>query len=258
MAGQTGPAGAAAREAAMVRMTRRVVLKCLGAAALLGGLPERARAWFERSFPVRTVEVEDFGFDPATGEVIERGARRPYELVVDGLVQRPARLGYAALRALPQTAQTSDFHCVEGWSVADLAWGGIRLAAIADLVGPGPGARYVVFHSLGRTASRPGGLDHYVECHPLADLLDPALQAILALDLAGAPLPVAHGGPLRLICPFDLAYKSIKFVTRLEFAAAPQDGWWTRANDIYPAYAPVEAGRLRRPDPRAGRRGGAG
>ena len=234
----------------MTGLTRRLALKVLAGAALAGWLPARAWAWFRSGLPVRTVEIEDFTFDAATGLVRQGGTAKPYALAVDGLVARPASLDYAALTALPQVRQTSDFHCVEGWSVADQAWGGVRPAAIVDLVQPKPEARYVIFHALGRTQSRPEGLDHYVECLPLAELLDPKLSCLLALTLGGEPLPQAHGAPLRLVSPFDLAYKSIKFVARLEFAAKPVDGWWTRANDIYETNAPVPPDRLRQKDPR--------
>ncbi len=236
-------------------ITRRFFLKFLAGAAVFGRWAGEARAFFVREFPVRTVEIEDFGFDAATGSVTRAaGPAEPYVLAVDGLVARPQRLSYADLLALPRHEQVSDFHCVEGWSVGDLAWGGLRLESLASLAGPLPEARYVVFHSLGRTRSRPEGLDHYVECLPLADLLDPDLAYLLALTLGGAPLPLSHGAPLRLVCPFDLAYKGAKFVARLEFAAAPVEGWWTRANGIYETVAPVEPGRLRRPDPRASAR----
>lgn len=63
-------------------------------------------------------------------------------------------------------------------------------------------------------------------------------------------LPQDRGAPARVVCPFDLAYKSIKFVTRLELTDRAVAGWWTRANPVYPVHAPVDAGRLRRPDPR--------
>lgn len=233
-------------------ITRRLFLQILAGAAVFGRMADTAWAYFVRQFPVRTVEIEDFGFAAATGMVThERGPAEPYALVVDGLVGQPLRLSYADLLALPQDNQVSDFHCVEGWSVGELAWGGLRPATLADKAGPQPEARYVIFHSLGRTRSRPGGLDHYVECLPLADLRDPRLGYLLALTLAGAPLPLAHGAPLRLVCPYDLAYKGAKFVARLEFAASPVEGWWTRANGIYETFAPVEPGRLRRPDPRA-------
>ncbi|MCX8070560.1 MAG: molybdopterin-dependent oxidoreductase, partial [Thermodesulfovibrionales bacterium] len=54
------------------------------------------------------------------------------------------------------------------------------------------------------------------------------------------------GAPLRVISPFDLAYKSIKFVHRIEFDKSPRDGWWTIANPIYPQNAPVPKDRLRK------------
>uniref|UniRef100_I2Q5Z2 Sulfite oxidase-like oxidoreductase n=1 Tax=Desulfovibrio sp. U5L TaxID=596152 RepID=I2Q5Z2_9BACT len=234
-------------------VTRRWMLRLLAAGVVLGRFPGRALAWVGSRFPVRTVEIEDFGFDAASGVVTRAGGGEPYGLILDGLVAAPQCLPYAGLRALPQAAQTSDFHCVEGWDVPDVPWSGLRIATLAGLARPLPEARYVVFHALGRTRSRPGGLDHYVECLPLADLVNPDLGYLLALDLDGAPLPLEHGAPLRLVCPFDLAYKGAKFVTRLEFAAAPVDGWWTRANGIYEAHAPVEPDRLRRPDPRAPR-----
>lgn len=240
--------------------TRRTVLKAIPAllltagAALWGLLPEKARAAFADTFPTRTVERGTFRFDPVRGEVLWQGGRRePYALALDGLVEAPARLSYADLRALPQVRRTADFHCVEGWSVKDAPWGGVEFRALFSRVRIKPAARYVVFHSLGQT-ERVGGLTHYVESFPLADLLDPALGSLLALDMEGAPLPDARGAPARVVSPFDLAYKSIKFVTRAEFTAAPVEGWWTRANPIYPMNAPVQADRLRTPDPRRARR----
>ncbi len=234
----------------MNTVTRRLLLKILAAGAVLPSLTGKAWARLLSLFPTRTVEIEDFSFDAATGRVTRGATAEPYVLAVDGLVENPLRLDYAALRGLPRTDQTSDFHCVEGWSVPDVAWSGVRLSELADRARPKPEARYVVFHALGKTRSHPGGLDHYVECLPLADLLDPRLGYLLAVDLDGAPLPLSHGAPARLVCPFDLAYKAIKYVTRLEFTDKPQDGWWTRANGIYTAVAPVEPERLRVPDPR--------
>lgn len=234
---------------------RRMLLKAIpalfaaAAAGLWTLLPARAREAFAARFPTRTVEDEAPRFDPESGMVRTGGRSEPYRLVIDGLVERPVRLSYAELRALPQVRRTADFHCVEGWSVADAPWGGVDFPTLFSRVRPLPGARFVHFHSLGRTQGV-GGLTHYVESFPLADLLNPELGALLALDLDGRPLTDERGAPARVVSPFDLAYKSIKFVARIEFAAAPVDGWWTRANPIYPSSAPVPAGRLRTPDPR--------
>jgi DMSO/TMAO reductase YedYZ molybdopterin-dependent catalytic subunit len=62
----------------------------------------------------------------------------------------------------------------------------------------------------------------------------------------GKPLTHEHGAPLRLISPYDLGYKSIKYVTGIDFVKTAQPGWWTLANPIYPANAPVPASRLRK------------
>jgi len=238
--------------------SRRSLLKFLAAAAVLSGaalwglVPASAREAFAKRFPTRTVEKSTFRFDSASGEVVWKdGRREPYELTLDGLVETPGRMSYAELRALPQVSRRADFHCVEGWSVLDAPWGGVVFADLFARVRPKQQARFAVFHALGETNSA-GGLTHYVESLPLADLLNPALGTLLALDLDGTPLTFERGAPARVISPFDQAYKSIKFVTRVEFTDKAVPGWWTRANPIYPVHAPVEVRRLRTPDPRDG------
>ncbi len=235
---------------------RRTTLKLLATAAFVAGaalwglLPAGAREAFAKRFPTRTVEKNTFRFDAKRGEVVwKNGRRERYQLAFDGLVEAPGSLSYAELRALPQVSRRADFHCVEGWSVQDAPWGGVAFSTLFARARPKPEARHAVFHSLGETMPA-GGLTHYVESLPLAELLDPALGSLLALDLDGAPLSDKRGAPARVISPFDQAYKSIKFVTRVEFTALAVPGWWTRANPIYPVHAPVEKHRLRTPDPR--------
>ena len=226
--------------------TRRWFIKTMAVVGAVAAAPKTAWAFFMSWFPVRTVEIEDFSFDPATGNLKLKGkGQRPYSLQINGLVERPADLSWAEINALPQHEQVSDFHCVEGWSVADVRWGGLRMQQIVDLARPKPEAKYVVFHSLGRTRGAPGGFDHYVESFPLEAALDPERRFILAIRQDGEFLSHAHGAPLRVISPLDLAYKSAKYVQRIEFSDKPQPGWWTMANPIYGINAPVPKRRLR-------------
>ena len=51
-------------------------------------------------------------------------------VTVDGLVERPLRLDHAAWQALTRAKETADFHCVEGWSVSALRWGGVAPATL--------------------------------------------------------------------------------------------------------------------------------
>ena len=228
-------------------LSRRIVMKAAFLGAAFYSLPSAAWAFFLRMFPVRTVEKNTFRFDPATGLIRYEGAPpEPYSLVVDGLVEKKLRLSYRDLRGFPQVSQVSDFHCVEGWSVEDVRWGGIRIEELVKRTRPGAESKYVIFHALGKTRSRPGGLGNYLESMPLKELLDPEKKCLLALDQDGKPLSHDHGAPLRLISPFDLGYKSIKYVWRIEFSARQQPGWWTRANPIYSVNAPVPKDRLRK------------
>lgn len=242
------------------RMNRRKALGWLSgsltvaAAWMAGFFPEPVRAAFLKRFPIRTVDVEDWRFDPDSGEILwNDGRREEFRLVMDGLVDDPVELSYADLRSLPLISAVTDFHCVEGWSVENVPWSGITFPILFDRVKISPRAGWVVFHSIGKTQTTVEGTDHYVECFPLADLMRSDLGYMLALDLDGSPLVQERGAPARVVCPFDLGYKSIKFVERIEFTNHPREGWWTLANPLYPLHAPVPRRRLNRKDPRLNR-----
>jgi len=198
-----------------------------------------------KALPERTVEKNRFQFDPASGLIIWEKKKEPYKLIVDGLVKKPQSFSYAEIASFPRADQMSDFHCVEGWSVRDLKWGGFRFKEILNRIEPNENATHVLFHSFGITESSPKGQSHYIESLPMSDLTDPERQIILALTLNDRPLPEEHGSPLRLIAPYDLAYKSIKFISRIEFIRGERAGWWTLANPIYPIVARVPKNRLR-------------
>src|SRR5512143_2125179 len=76
---------------------------------------------------------------------LAQSAFADYRLTVDGLVEKPASLSLADLRALPSRTQITRHDCVEGWSAIG-KWKGARLAALLDAVKPKPGARYLVFY----------------------------------------------------------------------------------------------------------------
>jgi DMSO/TMAO reductase YedYZ molybdopterin-dependent catalytic subunit len=228
--------------------TRRVMLKILNALGLviLAPMIGLRELWAE-SFPTRKVEKKDFGFDPDSGliEWKSKARKEEYTLIIAGLVSEPTKLNYADLRKLPLVTQVSDFHCVEGWTVPKVSWTGFRFKELLNKVKPAPEAKYVVFHSLGETNGKPGGQSHYIESFSLDQLLDDVQGILLVLDKDGKPLSDERGAPLRVIAPLKQAYKSIKFVTKVEFVKDKQPGWWTLANPIYDWEANVPLSRLR-------------
>ena len=154
-------------------------------------------------------------------------AAASWVLEVDGLVEFPLHLERGAWLALPRTQETRDFHCVEGWSVDQLGWEGVRVSDLLTQAKPQAAAQFVTFHAYGGT---------YTDSLTLAEANAP--ETLLADTLDGAPLPGAHGGPLRLVIPLQLGYKNVKWVVRLELTATRTQGYWERNGD-YPAEAPV-------------------
>jgi DMSO/TMAO reductase YedYZ molybdopterin-dependent catalytic subunit len=231
-----------------ITLTRRLFIKASAFFWLVLAIPKTVWSFFVRELQTRTVEKEAFLFDPINGTIRWRSAsavKEPYWLIVEGLVEKPKRFSYKDLQAFPQAVQSSDFHCVEGWSVKNIRWGGVRFTEIAKVVQPKPEARYVVFHSLGKTSEPAQGVNHYIECLPLEKLLDPQKKCLLALTLDGKPLTFDRGSPLRVVSPYDLGYKGSKYVTRIVFSTEQTSGWWTLANPIYSVEAPVPSERLK-------------
>ena len=150
-------------------------------------------------------------------------------VTVDGLVDKPLRLDHAAWSALTRRNETADFHCVEGWTVDRLRWGGVAPRTILDMAGIQPAATHVNFHALGGS---------YADSLPLG-LVDDA-QTVLADTLDEQPLPDTHGGPLRLVVPKQLGYKNVKWVVRLEVTDHEVTGYWEQNG--YPMDAPVSPG----------------
>jgi DMSO/TMAO reductase YedYZ molybdopterin-dependent catalytic subunit len=233
-----------------MKMNRRTLLKGFKGLLLFLAAPIAACGKaIADSFPTRTVEKKDFRFDPSSGEVhwTAKDTKESYRLTIDGLVKEPVKLTYTQLKDLSRVSQTSDFHCVEGWTVPSVRWSGFRFSELSSRVKPDAEARYVTFHSMGTTRSRPRGRKHYVESFSLSDLLDHEQEILMTLFKDGNPLSQDRGAPLRVIAPSRLAYKSIKFVERVEFTNKPTKGWWTLASAAYTWEALVPRRRLRKP-----------
>jgi DMSO/TMAO reductase YedYZ molybdopterin-dependent catalytic subunit len=129
-----------------------------------------------------------------------------WTLSVDGLVEQPATLTLAQLRALPSRTQITRHDCVEGWSAIG-KWTGVPLAQVLALAKPRANARYVVFHCADTygTGSTSSTKTPYYESIDLLDAYHP--QTILAYGLNGKALPITNGAPLRLRVERQLGYK---------------------------------------------------
>ena len=137
-----------------------------------------------------------------------------WKLVVDGACERPFTLDWAAFEALEQVDDVSDFHCVTKWSRFDIPWRGVRVADVIALAEPKPEARHVMFHAY----------DGYTTNISLAEAIKPDVLLVHTAD--HKPLPVDHGGPVRVITPQLYAWKGAKWVSRIELMVADRRGFW--------------------------------
>jgi DMSO/TMAO reductase YedYZ molybdopterin-dependent catalytic subunit len=141
--------------------------------------------------------------------------RASYRLVVSGAVEQPLSLTWDEVMALPQTAQTTDFHCVTGWSVGGVHWQGVRLQALWDMAKPTADAKFANFISLERP---------YVDTLTFRQTTMP--QVMLAHSMDGKPLSRAHGAPMRLVIPEMYGYKNVKWLTHIELVPKLSAGFW--------------------------------
>jgi DMSO/TMAO reductase YedYZ molybdopterin-dependent catalytic subunit len=141
-----------------------------------------------------------------------------WRLRVDGMVAHPLSLSIADLRKLPSRSQITRHDCVEGWSAIG-GWTGVPLALLLRAAGVRAGAKYVVFYcadNLGGDPDKGGDQSpgRYYESIGLADAMHP--QTLIAYDMNGKPLDVAHGAPLRLRVERQLGYKMAKYVRHIQ------------------------------------------
>jgi DMSO/TMAO reductase YedYZ molybdopterin-dependent catalytic subunit len=143
-------------------------------------------------------------FDPGT-----------WRLTIGGMVEQPQVLSYDQLRALPQASQVSTFHCVTGWTVDGVHWGGVRFSDLLAAARPLPGAHALEFVS----AEKP-----YVDYLTLKQAM--LSDVLLAWEQDGQPLAQEHGAPVRVVIPDMYGYKNVKWVEAINLVPAAGSGYW--------------------------------
>jgi DMSO/TMAO reductase YedYZ molybdopterin-dependent catalytic subunit len=143
-------------------------------------------------------------FNPAT-----------WRLKVGGLVEQPLSLSYDELRALPRVDQVSTFHCVTGWTVDNVHWGGVRLKDVLDRARP-----QALGHALRFVSMEVPYVDYLTR--PQASQHD----VMLAYEMDGKPLPQEHGAPVRLIIPEMYGYKNVKWLQGIDVVPRAGNGYW--------------------------------
>ncbi|MCC6193690.1 MAG: molybdopterin-dependent oxidoreductase [Burkholderiales bacterium] len=156
-----------------------------------------------------------------------------WTISVGGLVQRPKSIKVTDLAQMQQTKRVSVMQCAgngrsyywakaktpgSGWKhggMGNLVWEGVPLLPLLKSLELSPDASVRFLTANGKDVPAvPGGAD-MIKSFPLTA---PQLaDAILALRMNGEPIPIIHGGPVRLVIPGYYGNMNVKWLTDLDF-----------------------------------------
>ncbi|MEL6136006.1 MAG: sulfite oxidase-like oxidoreductase [Cyanobacteria bacterium J06628_6] len=138
-----------------------------------------------------------------------------WQFEVTGLAS-PKTLTWQDFMDMPQSDFTIDFHCVTTWSKLDVKWTGIKVTDFLKNIDVDPKAAHIMEHCYGG----------YTTNISMEDFARP--ENFFAHTLYGESLPAEHGGPMRLVVPHLYAWKSAKWINRLEFLETMALGFWEK------------------------------
>ena len=162
--------------------------------------------------------------------------RDAWELAIDG-VGKPRTLTLRELKTLGVDTVATVLQCSGNgrgffpskpsgtpWTVGAagcVMWTGVPVRTVVDALGGlADGMRFVT----GTGGEKlPEGVDPKSIVVERSVLLKALPDALLAWEMNGTPLSLAHGGPLRLVLPGYQGVNNIKYIKRLAFTAAETD-----------------------------------
>ncbi len=163
---------------------------------------------------------------------------RSWRLDVRGNTERRLTLSLDDLRRLGSSQMEAFLECAGNgrtrfdpvppgtpWrndAVGNAVWEGIPLAQVLDMAGIKPGTVDVVTEGADFPEMRRG--------LPLSIARDP--EVLVVWNMNGDPLPVAHGGPVRLLVPGWAGIASTKWLVGIEALDRAFDGFWNTDNYV--------------------------
>jgi DMSO/TMAO reductase YedYZ molybdopterin-dependent catalytic subunit len=141
-----------------------------------------------------------------------------WSLKVDGLVDNPITLDYAAVKALPAFEDMRTLECIGnplgGNLIGNVNWKGFAFEEILKQVKLKPTATHARFEAA----------DGYSTSVALEWITQPGVM--MAYGMNGGPLTVDHGYPLRILMPGLYGQKMPRWITHIEFIDHYFKGYW--------------------------------
>ncbi|GAA1058454.1 oxidoreductase [Agromyces luteolus] len=184
-------------------------------------VPASAELGIDGLAPVITPNGEFYRIDTAL--TVPQVDPAEWRLRIHGMVDREVELTWDELLALPLGESVTTLACVSnevgGELIGTAVWLGHPIRELLARAVPSADADMVLSRSI----------DGFTASTPLEALTDPDREAVLAVGMNGAPLPVEHGFPVRMVVPGLYGYVSAtKWVTDLEVTRFDLDrAYWS-------------------------------
>ncbi len=178
-------------------------------------------------------------------------AGRPSAFTVEDLDGMPQRTVEAVLECAGNSRKR--FGAIApgeiGWgdgAVGCASWAGVPLLELLRAAGAGTGSKHLAFYGADRAeGSTSVGFARGLTIGPDG----PVGDVLVATRLNGAPIPSAHGGPVRLVVPGWYGMSWVKWLERVVVLDAPFTGYFQNARYVFRAegetVAPVERLRVK-------------
>jgi DMSO/TMAO reductase YedYZ molybdopterin-dependent catalytic subunit len=193
------------------------------AAARKGGAGADAGAADPGGFgptPALTPVGDFYTVNKGLGATLVDGAS--WALVIDGLVDRPARIDLAELESLPWLESYRTLECIStdivrgDHLIGNQKWRGVPVADLLDRVGAQAAATWVLWEAD----------DGFTESLPIEVARHP--ETWIAYRMGNAPLTPEHGYPARVLIPGRFGMKQPKWLRRMQLADHEEAGYWVQ------------------------------
>ncbi len=206
---------------------------------------------------LRTFETRNDLFFVRSHHALPTEPSTAWTLTVDGEVARPVTFRLDDIRRMRAEHRSATIECAGNgrgglelpstsgvqWglgAVSTATWTGVTLAALLERAGVQTSALHFWMEGADRSPLPTAPL--FLRSVPRETALG---EALVAYEMNGEPLPLLHGGPLRLVVPRWYGMASTKWLTHVHARATESDNHFMARGYRYADGSPVELMRVK-------------
>ncbi len=206
---------------------------------------------------LRTLETRNDLFFVRSHLALPADVSTPWTLTIDGEVARPLTLRLEDIRRMPAEHRSVTIECAGNgrgrlelpatsgvqWglgAVSTATWTGVPLAAVLERAVVQASALH--FWMEGADRGPIPATPRFLRSIPRETALG---EALVAYEMNGQPVPLLHGGPLRLVVPRWYGMASTKWLTHMHARATESDNHFMARGYRYADGSPVDLMRVK-------------